>query len=165
MLFFLRISCVLHWNTLVLHGNTLFFFLEMAHKWSLVAGDIKINEIFHILSALWFNYMSLVANYILSKIIVFCHFHCQHTWLVHPCWKKVENCSLMLSAVQPKSPLPLGVGAFSEKVLITVCGFICILVTLLKCMHVDLCKLRHLSHLLWKIWRPAIFVVFLFGHQ
>jgi hypothetical protein len=29
----------------------------------------------------------------------------------------------MLSAVQPKSPFPLGVGAFSEKVLITVCGF------------------------------------------
>jgi hypothetical protein len=28
----------------------------------------------------------------------------------------------MLSAVQPKSPLPLVAGAFSEKVLITVCG-------------------------------------------
>jgi len=28
----------------------------------------------------------------------------------------------MLSAVQPKSPLPLGAGAFSEKVLFTVCG-------------------------------------------
>jgi hypothetical protein len=150
----------------------------------------KINEIFYILSALrdlitsvvsgkWY-FLKIILCYILLRrwqrlysvsdpqLRYFAHhFHFQPTWFVkknspvHPCCKKVENCSPVLSAVRPRS----GQGLSVRRFLLQCVVLICILVALLGCVHEDLCKLRQLSHLLGKIRLPAIFRVFWVGHQ
>lgn len=86
-----------------------------------------------------------------------CQFRCQRIWFSKKKWpslsmlseKEVENCSLMLSAVQPRSDrfslwrqwlvdLPLSVRKFSLQCMVV----IYVWVAFLECVHKDLCKLR-----------------------